>query len=576
MQQIGRWLGRQPISDSRGDREAGAAFGGSLRIIPLGGLGEIGKNMMVLESEDDIIVIDAGVMFPEEDMLGVDLVIQDLSYLVERAEKVRGIVITHGHEDHTGALPFVLPRVNAPVYAPRLAHGLIEVKLRERRLLRSSNLNMIEPGVPVTLGAFEVEWFRVCHSIPDAMGLAIRTPAGLVIHTGDFKFDHTPVDNQPTDFARLAEICREGVLLLMSDSTYAEIPGNTPSERVLDEAFDRIIGSAPARVMVATFASLISRVQQVVNAAAKHGRKVSVVGRSMVDNVAMAQKLGYLTAPPGVLVPWSEMKDLPSSEAVVITTGSQGEPTSALVRIANQDHRDIRVQPDDTIVVSASPIPGNEIVIHRTIDNLLRQGARVLYAANAQVHVHGHASQEELKIMVRMAQPRFFVPVHGEYHHLASHADLARSMGVPEDGVFVLEDGDVLELTPEAGRLVDRVPAGHTFVSGRRLWDEDSPVLRDRHALSRDGVVAVSIVLDRTTGALAHAPEVRASGFLAAEDHAELWADAAEHLMESLDGTSWSSDEDGELTAKARDLLSGFVYRRTRRRPVVLPVVISV
>ena len=530
--------------------------------------------MMALEYGDDIVVIDAGVMFPEEDMPGVDLVIQDISYLLERADRVRGILITHGHEDHTGALPFVLPRLNVPVYAPRLAHGLIEVKLRERRILSKAELHEIKPGVPITLGAFEVEFFRVCHSIPDAMGLAIRTPAGLVVHSGDFKIDHTPVDNLPTDFARLAEICAEGVLLLMSDSTYAEVPGYTPSERLLDESLDRIIGAAPGRVMVATFASLISRVQQIINAAVAHGRKVAVVGRSMVDNVAMAQKMGYLRAPEGVIRPLAELKNLPLEEVVIITTGSQGEPTSGLVRIAKGEHRDIRVLPEDTIVVSASPIPGNEIVVSRTIDNLLRKGAHVLHSGNADVHVHGHASREELKVFTRIVRPRFFVPVHGEYRHLVAHADLARTMGVPEDGVFVLEDGDILEVSEEGGDIVDRFPCGHTFVSGPHLLDEDSDLLRDRHALSRDGVVVVALPVDPATGLLAHPPRVRARGFVEVADAREMWDEAAQQLVDGLDRGWLLPDEEHELSMKTREILGRFLYQRTRRRPTIVPVVV--
>ncbi len=530
--------------------------------------------MMALEYGDDIVVIDAGVMFPEDDMPGVDLVIQDISYLLERADRVRGILITHGHEDHTGALPFVLPRLNVPVYAPRLAHGLIEVKLRERRVLSKAELHEIEPDVPITLGAFEVEFFRVCHSIPDAMGLAIRTPAGLVIHSGDFKIDHTPVDNMPTDFVRLAEICGEGVLLLMSDSTYAEVPGYTPSERLLDESLDRLIAAAPGRVMVATFASLISRVQQVINAAVAHGRKVAVVGRSMVDNVAMAQKMGYLWAPDGMIRPLAELKNLPPEEVLIITTGSQGEPTSGLVRIAKGEHRDIRVMPEDTIIVSASPIPGNEIVVARTIDNLLRKGAHVLHSGNADVHVHGHASREELKVFVRIVRPQFFVPVHGEYRHLVAHADLARTMGVPEDGVFVLEDGDVLEVSAEGGDIVDRFPCGHTFVSGPHLLDEDSDLLRDRQALSKDGIVVVALAVDPATGLLARHPRLRAHGFVEVADAQEMWVEAVQHLMDGLDRDWLLPDQEDELATKARELLGRFLYQRTRRRPTILPVVV--
>jgi ribonuclease J len=460
-----------------------------LRIIPLGGLGEIGKNMMALEWGDDIIVIDCGVMFPGEDMPGVDLVVPDVSYLVERKERVRAILITHGHEDHTGALPYVLPQLNVPVYAPALAHGLITVKMKGRRMSPKADLNVVEPGKPMDLGCFQVEFFRVCHSIPDAMGLAIRTPVGLVVHTGDFKVDHTPADGKSTDLAALAGYGQEGVLLLLSDSTYAEMEGYTPSERVVGETLDRAIGDAPERVLVATFASLISRIQQVIDAAAHHGRKVAIVGRSMVDNVAMATDMGYINPPPGIMISLQKAMSLPSDEVVILTTGSQGEPTSALVRISNGTHRQVEVYPNDTIIVSASPIPGNEKVVARTINNLVRRGARVLYNKVALVHVHGHASREELKMMLNLTKPRFFVPVHGEYRGLVAHADLARTMGVDEDNAFVLDEGDVLELTSDSGQVVEHVSAGNIFLDGLGTLDVESLVLRDRRLLSQDGIV---------------------------------------------------------------------------------------
>ena len=391
--------------------------------------------MMALEYGEDIIVVDCGVQFPEADMLGVDLVVPDISYLEERAEHVRAILITHGHEDHIGALPFVLPRLKVPVYAPRLAHGLIAVKLHEHQATRGSTLEIIEPGKSYRFGQnFQVTWFRVCHSIPDAMGLAIETPLGLVIHTGDFKIDHTPVDGQTIDLAFLARSGSQGVLLMLSDSTYAEVPGYTPSEQVVGGALDRAVAEAPGRVMVATFASLISRIQQVIDAADRQERKVSVVGRSMVDNIKMAAEMGYLDLPSGILIPISEMRKLPPQKVVLLTTGSQGEPTSALVRIANKDHREVRVMEGDTIVISASPIPGNELLVDRTIDNLLRQGAKVLYHRIALVHVHGHAAQEELKLVLSLVRPRYFVPVHGEYRHLVAHAQLAWDLGLASSG----------------------------------------------------------------------------------------------------------------------------------------------
>ena len=425
----------------------------TLRAIPLGGLGEIGRNMMALECGEDVVAIDAGIMFPKEDMPGVDFAIPDFSYLRENRDRLRGVLITHGHEDHIGALPYLLDEMNVPVYAPRLAAELIAVKLRERRLLSESRLNAVRPGERIGLGdAFSATFFRVCHSIPDAMGIALDTPLGVVVHTGDFKIDHTPVDGEPMDFAALARMVGDdGAFLLFSDSTYAEIEGYTMSERAVGEALDRAIGEARGRVMVATFASLISRIQQVVNAAVKHGRKVTVVGRSMVSNVRMAQTTGYLNAPDDAIIPMSRARNLPLEETVIVATGSQGEPTSALVRISNGDHQDIEVVPGDTVIISASPIPGNETVVAKTIDNLMRQGAKVLYSRVSLVHTRGHAAREELKMMLSVVKPRYFVPVHGEYRHLATHAALARDMGIPRSRAFTLQDGDVLELMSKHG-----------------------------------------------------------------------------------------------------------------------------
>ena len=593
MQQAGRWLKRsddspdQATDNDTQDNPAPEPLGrtgrtgqfttvtpGKLRIVPLGGLGEIGKNMMALEFGDDIIVVDAGVMFPEEGMPGVDLVIANTDYLMENREKVRAILITHGHEDHTGAIPFVLPRLNVPVYAPRLAHGLIQVKLKEHRLLTASELHQIEPGETFNFGVFQAEFFRVCHSIPDAMGIAIHTPIGLVVHTGDFKFDHTPVDKKPTDFARLAELGIEGVTLLLSDSTYAEMEGYTPSEAVLDDNLERIISEAPGRVMVATFASLIARIQQISNAADRAGRKVAVVGRSMVNNVAMAQQMGYLDVPDGVIVPWESLAGLPMDKIVIIMTGAQGEPTSALVRVSNHDHRDITLAEGDTIVFSASPIPGNEGLINKTIDNLLRQGTRVLHAKNATVHVHGHASQEELKLMLRMIKPRFFVPIHGEYRHLVAHAGIALQMGVPQDQIFVMEDGDILELNDQEAAVVDRIPAGHIFVLGRRLWDPSNSVFKDRQSLGRDGVIVVALTVDTLSGDLKGTPTVTTHGFEAPEDHEEIMDLACQRLKEVLGQQQWDQDQpENALKQRTADVLGKFLRDKTGRRPVVLVVV---
>ena len=548
----------------------------SLKAIPLGGLGEIGKNMMALEYDDDIIVIDAGVLFPEEDMLGVDLVIPDISYLKENRDKVRAILITHGHEDHTGALPYVLRDLNVPVYAPRLAQGLIEVKLREHRSLRGVKLEAIEPGHPIKLGKFQVEWFRVCHSIPDAMGLAIQTPLGLVVHTGDFKIDHTPVDGMPTDLGKLAELTAKGVLLLFSDSTYAEVPGYTASERVVGEALERVIATAQGRVLVATFASLISRIQLVLDAAQKHGRKVTFVGRSMVDNVNMALKMGYITTSSDVMVTLREMRQLPPEKVVIMTTGSQGEPTSALVRIANRDHRDVSILPGDTVVISATAIPGNETVVSKTIDNLLRQGANVLHDKVALVHVHGHASQEELKLMLNLTRPQYFVPVHGEHRHLKAHAALAHTLDIPQDNTFVLEDGDVLEITPQFAEVTDRVTAGPIYVDGLRVWDVTNVVLRDRRLLSRDGIVVMVLTQDKRTGHLLKTPEMVSSGFLDIEEHSEIADETANVVVEALNHGGDQPMERGFIVTKVKETVGDFLHQKTGRRPMIIPVVVEV
>ncbi len=548
----------------------------SLKVIPLGGLGEIGKNMMILEYDKDIIVIDCGVLFPEEDMPGVSLVLPDISYLVERRSQIKGILITHGHEDHTGALPFVLPRLKVPVYAPRLAHGLISVKLKASQLSDGARLEVVEPGKPIKLGNFRVEFFRVCHSIPDAMGLAIETPVGTVIHTGDFKIDHTPVDGKPTDMAKLATYGSKGVLLLLSDSTYAELPGYTPSEQVVGEALDRAIGDAEGRVLVATFASLISRIQQVIDAAVKHGRKVGIVGRSMVDNVKMSIDMGYLKAPPGVLLALNELKSLPPEKVVLVTTGSQGEPTSALVRMANQDHRDIRIMPGDTVIISATPIPGNESGVSRSIDNLFRQGAKVLYDKIALVHVHGHSSQEELKIMLNLIRPRFFVPVHGEYRHLLAHAAIARAMGVPETGIFVIEDGDILEVQQHRGEVVGSIPAGHVFVDGQKLIPADSPVIKERKGISRDGIIVVVVTLDKSTGMPTRRPEVVSSGFIDGEESLPVFRKVAESVEDSLDHRL-NYPIDWEATnAIVKKTVTRALLKETGRRPLIVPISLEV
>ena len=539
-----------------------------LKVIPLGGLGEIGKNMLALELGGDIIAIDCGLMFPKEEMLGVDLVIPDISYLQERKDRLRGIIITHGHEDHTGALPYVLPKLDVPVYATALTRGLIQMKLKEHGV--KARLEVVRPGMEVRLGAFRVGFYQVSHSIPDAVGLIIRTPLGTIVHSGDFKLDHTPVDGRPTDLSRLAQAGTEGVLLLFSDSTYVELPGYTPSEKVVGDTLDRIMAEAPGRVIITTFASLVSRTQQVLRSAARHGRKVFVLGRSMQDTVKIATKLKYLEIPPGTLGQLEELPGLPLPKVVLLTTGSQGEPTSALVRIARGDHPRVRILAGDTVVISASPIPGNEALINRTIDALFRLGAQVLYDKVARVHVHGHGSQEELKLLINLVRPKYFVPVHGEYRHLSLHASLAQSLGMPKENTFVLEDGDTLEVGPRGGRVMEHLPIGSIYVDG--LGGVGPVVLRDRQSLAQDGVVMVILTLERRSGRLVGRPDVVSRGFVEEKE----WQALAERSRDLLVRQLGHDKMEGFVQDRVKDILGRFFYQETHRQPMILPVVVEV
>ncbi len=547
----------------------------NLRIIPLGGLGEIGRNMMLIEYGDDIIVIDVGLMFPEEEMLGVDLVIPDFTYLRENQQKLRAVFLTHGHEDHVGALPYFMREFNAPIYSTRLTDGLIRVKLNEHRLLQTAETHVVKPGESIQAGVFEVEFFTVAHSIPDACGLIIRTPLGPLVHTGDFKLDHTPVMDQHTDLIRLAQVGAEGCLVLMADSTYAEMEGYTPSEQLVGEALRNIIVNAKGRVIVATFASLISRVQLVLDGAVATGRKVFVTGRSMIDNVAMARQLGYLTAPDGVFVGVEEMRNTPAAKLVIVTTGSQGEPTSALTRMANGDHRHITIVEGDTVVLSSSPVPGNEQAVYRNVDNLFRLGAEVLYNRISNIHVRGHASREELKIIQGLVQPEYFVPIHGEYRHLVVHAKLAESVGVPAGQAFVMTDGDVLEIDDETAWLADRVSASYVYIDGLGIGDVDQHILRDRAHLSTDGVVVVIVTVDKQTGRLERPAEVLARGFVDADEGGELLERSKEIVSRALAGSAHYA-EFSDVNTRIRDAVSKFLYDETRRRPMVLTVTVEV
>ncbi|TMF50352.1 MAG: ribonuclease J [Chloroflexi bacterium] len=548
-----------------------------VRLIPLGGLGEVGKNMMVVEYGDDIIIIDAGLMFPDDEMFGVDLVIPDTSYLNDKKQRIRGIFITHGHEDHIGSLPYVLPMLDfPPIYATRLTQGLIQVKLKEHKLLEKVAINVVTPGDQVSAGKCLVEIVRVNHSVPDAVALAIHTPIGTIVHTGDYKFDHTPTDGRPADFGALARLGNAGVLVMMGDSTRVETPGYTPSERVINDSFDKIFANAPGRIIIATFASLLSRVQQVIDTATRYERVVALVGRSMVNNVQMAIELGYLKIPKSMLIRAEDINKFPPERVVIICTGSQGEPTSALTRIANQDHRMVRIQQNDSVILSATPVPGNEKMVNRTINNLFRQGAEVYYQSVAMVHVSGHAAQEELKLMLNLLRPTYVMPVHGEYRQLILHAKLAYSLGISEDHIVVAEDGDIVEVTPESIKVTDHVTCGNVFVDGLGVGDIGHIVLRDRQVLAQDGILMAVLTVDKETGQPLAGPDIVSRGFVYMRDSEELLESARERVLESFIGLNGHASDWSFVKDKIRHTLSEFLYEKTHRRPMILPIVMEV
>ena len=536
----------------------------NIRLVPLGGLGEVGKNMMTVEYGANILIIDTGIMFPENDMLGIDYIIPDFSYLSDKRDRVRGIVVTHGHEDHTGAIRHVLEEIQAPIYATPLTRGLLEVKLKRGGKLKEADLKTIQAGDQVQVGPFGIEFFHVCHSIPDGVGLGITTPAGLIVHSGDYKFDHTPVDGWPTDFGKLAEFGARGILALLADSTNADEPGWTPSEAVIDPAFDQVFREAQGRILIGSFASLISRMQQAANASIRHDRVMAFVGTSMVENAKIARKLGYLKVPRRLIVSLDQALEMTPSKVVLMCTGTQGEPSSILGRLSTDSNRRFGIQPGDTVVLSSHPIPGNEEMIHRTINRLFQQGAEVIYDAIAPVHVSGHASQEEMKMLLQLTKPEFFIPIHGELRHLKQHAALAREIGIPSNHIAVVENGTVVEFIDGKMKIGKRVPGGYVFVDGSGVGDIGPIVMREREALARDGFVVVHLSLDCQTGTLQGDPEIVSKGFVFIRDADELF-EHARTLIRDL-----ASDE-GCVNLKKRieKELANYFYTETKRRPMI-------
>lgn len=550
---------------------------GSAKIITLGGVGEIGKNMTAIEYGGEILIIDCGLMFPDEELLGVDIVIPDITYLVENADKVKGMLLTHGHEDHIGAIPYVLPRLNVPIWGSGLTLGLLQAKLEEHSLLDTTELHQVEPGDRFKIGNFDVETIRVSHSIPDGFAIALRFPFGIIVHTGDFKFDQTPIDGKVVDFGKFTQLGLEGVSVLLSDSTNVEKPGYVPSERVVGNKFEEIFSRSFGKIIIATFASNIHRMQQVYNTADLYDRKVAVVGRSMAQNTEIAERLGYLTIPEGVKIELKEISDYPPDKVVVMTTGSQGEPMSALTRIATNDHKLVKVQPGDTVIISATSIPGNESLVMRMINQLFKRGADVIYDAIDFVHVSGHANREELKLMLNLTKPRYTVPVHGEYRHVVKYSELAHETGMPKENIFRMEAGDVLEVGADGASMLPRVTAGYVLVDGIGIGDVGDIVLRDRRHLADDGIFVVIISIDRVTGDIVAGPDVISRGFIYMDEAEALVEEAKQVAIETVQGMS---DEAAEEWATVKQDLRAAVakrlYARTHRRPMVIPVIMEI
>lgn len=547
-----------------------------LKIIPLGGMGEIGKNITVFEYKDEIIIVDCGMTFPEDEMLGVDIVIPDVTYLFKNKHKIKGLFLTHGHEDHIGAIPYVLKKINMPIYGTRLTLGLLANKLKEHKLDKVA-LNVVKHGETVKLGNFGVEFIRTGHSIPDASALAISTPVGMIIHTGDFKIDFTPISGDVIDLARFAELGSQGVLALMSDSTNVERPGYTMSERMVANSFDEIFTKSKSRIIVATFASNIYRIQQIINAAESNGRKVVLSGRSMLNTTTVSYDLGYLQIQDGTLIDINDMNKYDNNQLCLIMTGSQGEPMSALTRIANGEHRKISLYPDDLVVLSATPIPGNEKTVSKIVNKLIQKGIHVIYEALAEVHVSGHACQEELKLIQTLVKPKYFIPVHGEYRHLKLHAELAEGLGTPAENIFIMENGRILEFTEDGAKFTGTVPSGHILVDGLGIGDVGNIVLRDRKHLSEDGLIVVVVTMSKQDGKVIAGPDIISRGFVYVRESEDLMEEAKNIVKDVLVAcekkniTDWAS-----IKSNVRDSLRSFLYERIKRNPMILPIIMEV
>lgn len=548
-----------------------------VKVIPLGGVGEIGKNMTVIEYKNEIIVIDCGLMFPEEEMLGVDIVIPDISYLIKQKEKVKAIVLTHGHEDHIGALPYVLKQLNVPVYGTRLTLGIVETKLKEHNLLGTADLRVVKPGDTITFNELKVEFIRNSHSIADSCSIAVHTPVGIIVHTGDFKIDYTPIDGAVMDFARFAELGKEGVLLMLADSTNVERPGYTMSEKTVGETFERIFSEAKHRIIVATFASNVHRIQQVIDAAAKYHRKIAVCGRSIENITEVAVELGYLNIPEGMLVDIDDIDKIPKNKLVIITTGSQGEPMSALARMSASEHKKVEIIKDDLIIISANPIPGNEKLVSKVINQLFKKGANVIYESLAEVHVSGHACQEELKLMHTLVKPKYFMPVHGEYRHLKQHSLLAQKLGMDESHIFIADIGQVLEVSKDGARFNGSVSSGQVLVDGLGVGDVGNIVLRDRKHLSQDGILTVVVTIEKKTGTVIAGPDIISRGFVYVRESEDLMDEAREVVKKSLEKCLGNQvSEWAPIKSNIKDDLREFLYEKTKRKPMILPIIMEI